>query len=338
METKKISVIVPVYNVEKYLDKCIYSIVNQSYHNLEIIIIDDGSNDNSPHLCDKWSTRDSRIKVFHKNNEGQSIARNFGLRMSSGDYIAFVDSDDFIELNAYEIILQECIKRDLDVAFFSYDRVNYDGLTIDSINLPEQELFIGKDEVRNFCLNLVGRSPREKSKRAYTTSASMSLFKASIIRNSGLQFVNVREVASEDLLFNLQFALKSYSVGCFPYIFYHYLVNTNSTTTTYNDKKYLRMTKLLEEVKKICDSNFDKQIYEKHFLSQVLRIYKIAMKQEIKSKDSICDKIRKLNSYCRSPWMKMIYTHPETKYYPIRELLYIKCMQYRFLTIFFFVY
>lgn len=100
-----ISIIVPIYNTEKYLDRCVRSIVNQTYKNLEIILIDDGSTDNSSKMCDEWASKDSRIKVIHKNNGGLSDARNSGLDIATGNYIGFVDSDDWIDKDMYEYLL-----------------------------------------------------------------------------------------------------------------------------------------------------------------------------------------------------------------------------------------
>lgn len=98
---EKISIIVPVYNVEKYLNKCINSIVRQTYENLEIILVNDGSTDNSASICEEWKKKDGRIVVVHKKNGGLSSARNAGLRVVTGAYVAFVDSDDWIETNMY---------------------------------------------------------------------------------------------------------------------------------------------------------------------------------------------------------------------------------------------
>ena len=106
----KISVIIPVYNVEKYLDKCIMSVINQSYKNLEIIIVDDGSTDNSRVLCDKYAKIDNRIKVFHKKNGGLSDARNFGLKHATGEFIAFLDSDDWVDKDLYKILYDNIFK------------------------------------------------------------------------------------------------------------------------------------------------------------------------------------------------------------------------------------
>ena len=99
MIEKKVSVIVPIYNAEKYLNKCLESIIGQTYKNLEIILVDDGSSDNSPIICDAWAQIDSRIRVIHKKNGGVSSARNAGIDLAQGDYIGFVDADDWIEPN-----------------------------------------------------------------------------------------------------------------------------------------------------------------------------------------------------------------------------------------------
>ena len=105
-----VSVIVPIYNVEKYLEKCIESIVNQTYKNLEIILVDDGSPDNCPAICDEWAQKDSRIKVIHKKNGGLSSARNAGLEVSNGEYISFVDSDDWLDENTFEEVYNNFLK------------------------------------------------------------------------------------------------------------------------------------------------------------------------------------------------------------------------------------
>lgn len=110
-----ISVIVPVYNVENYLDRCVESIVNQTYKNLEIILVDDGSTDSSGQKCDEWKAKDSRIVVIHKKNGGQAEARNFGLDSSTGDYIGFVDSDDLISVSMYEEMLKVAVEHNVDV-------------------------------------------------------------------------------------------------------------------------------------------------------------------------------------------------------------------------------
>lgn len=116
MKNSKISVIIPVYKVEKYLSKCLESVINQTYKNLEIILVDDGSPDKSGEICDKYASRDERIKVIHKENGGVARARNTGLDAASGDYIGFVDSDDWIEPDMYELLINNATKYDADIS------------------------------------------------------------------------------------------------------------------------------------------------------------------------------------------------------------------------------
>lgn len=112
---KLISVIVPIYKVEKYLQKCVENLINQTYSNLEIILIDDGSPDGCPALCDAYAMQDRRIKVIHKENCGASDARNAGMKIAKGDYICFIDSDDWIDTDAYRLMMDIIIRYDADI-------------------------------------------------------------------------------------------------------------------------------------------------------------------------------------------------------------------------------
>lgn len=114
--TPLISVIVPIYNVEQYLDRCVESIVNQTYQNLEIILVNDGSTDSSGKKCDEWEKKDNRIVVIHKENGGLSDARNIGLKMAKGEFIGFIDSDDLINKRMYQELLNLIIQKDADIA------------------------------------------------------------------------------------------------------------------------------------------------------------------------------------------------------------------------------
>lgn len=113
---EKISIIVPIYNVEKYLEQCINSIIEQTYQNLEIILVDDGATDNSGKICDEYLKKDNRIKVIHKQNGGLSDARNAGVEIATGDFIGFVDSDDYIEKDMYELLHRNMLKEGADIS------------------------------------------------------------------------------------------------------------------------------------------------------------------------------------------------------------------------------
>ena len=140
-----ISVIVPVYKVGEYLNNCVESIVNQTYKNIEIILVDDGSPDNCPHLCDEWAEKDSRIRVIHKENGGLSDARNAGMKVATGEYIAFVDSDDLIEKEFLKNLYTAIMKYDCDFSGCKYrkceshclindNKADFHGIVYDTIS------------------------------------------------------------------------------------------------------------------------------------------------------------------------------------------------------------
>ena len=125
----KISVILPIYNVDKYLCKCLDSLVNQTYENLEIILVDDGSTDNCPKLCDEWKEKDRRIKVIHKTNNGPSSARNAGLDIATGEWISFIDPDDYVDKNLYSDLIGYFDDAELDLLSFGFNEVKNESIT-----------------------------------------------------------------------------------------------------------------------------------------------------------------------------------------------------------------
>lgn len=128
-----VSVIIPVYKVEKYLDRCIASVLQQTYRNLEIIIIDDGSPDKCPQICDEYAANDNRIKVIHQENKGLSGARNSGLDVFSGDYVTFLDSDDYIENTLVEDCIKVCTQQDADMVLYLMDNIYKDCVKVQYI-------------------------------------------------------------------------------------------------------------------------------------------------------------------------------------------------------------
>ena len=157
-----VTVIIPVYNVEKYLRKCLDSIINQTYKYLEIIIVDDGSKDTSSYICDEYAKKDSRIIVIHKKNGGLSSARNAGLDIASGDYVMFVDSDDFVEPDFCKRPLDLALAKETDIVSFGFHKITKEGdvATIKTTSpryiTPEEgikELILVKDHIYNFAWN-----------------------------------------------------------------------------------------------------------------------------------------------------------------------------------------
>ena len=136
--SSKVSIIVPVYNSSDVLCECVNSLINQDYENIEIILVDDGSTDNSGEICDSFQEKDKRVKVIHKKNEGQSAARNLGIQESSGDYVMFIDSDDWLDLDAVSTLVSYADENDLDVTRFNYIR------EFESKSIPKKNTFLEK--------------------------------------------------------------------------------------------------------------------------------------------------------------------------------------------------
>lgn len=161
--SKLLSVIVPVYNVEAYLPKCIESILTQTYGDLELLLVDDGSPDNSGAICDDYAKKDSRITVIHKENGGQGSARNHALDIAKGEYIAFVDSDDFIEPNMYETMIEALERTGSDLSLCGF--ITHSGVRFVNSAIPEGEtVFASSEEIlRNyFASPFVGGQPWNK--------------------------------------------------------------------------------------------------------------------------------------------------------------------------------
>lgn len=163
-----ISVIVPVYNVEKYLDKCIQSIADQTYRNLEIILVDDGSPDRCGAICDEWAARDSRIKVIHKRNAGSGAARNSGLDIARGELIGMVDSDDYIAPQMYEH-LYSLMENGADIAECAITETENDDLILDDASVCETQLFSKEEAMRVHIRDeLFRQTPPNKLYRRHT--------------------------------------------------------------------------------------------------------------------------------------------------------------------------
>ena len=129
---KKVSIILPIYNVEKYLEKCVNSVINQTYQNIEVILVDDGSKDSSGRICDKLVESDNRIKVIHKKNGGLASARNAGYEAATGEYIMYIDSDDCVKEETVKRCVDVIEKDKSDVVIFGYEKMSEDGKVLET--------------------------------------------------------------------------------------------------------------------------------------------------------------------------------------------------------------
>lgn len=242
MEGKpKISIIVPVYNVEAYLPQCLDSLINQTYGNLEIICVNDGSPDGSGEILREYAVRDARVYIIEQVNQGLSGARNTGLKYATGEFIMFVDSDDWIDTRTCEIAIAAAKENDADLVFWSYTRefqtVSKDRL----LYWDDGEVFEKKRlqaEIHRRQCGLVGVELKHPETADSLVTAWGKLYSAEKLRNSKAEFVDTKKIGTEDALFNL------HALGYFEravYIkqpLYHYR-KTNDASLTSNYKQKL---------------------------------------------------------------------------------------------------
>lgn len=218
---KKISVIVPVYNVENYLEKCVHSILKQTYSNLEIILIDDGSTDKSGSICDDLSNNDSRIIVVHTKNRGLSAARNKGIDLSTGEFIIFVDSDDFINEYMIEILYGNLIQNKADISICKFEKVH------DNI-----EILKGNEQiVDNNPIVMSGRQALKqlyKENFIYYVVAWNKLYKRSLFEDLSYREGKIHE--DEFIIHHLFYASKTIVFTKIP--LYHYVIRDGSITNS----------------------------------------------------------------------------------------------------------
>ena len=239
----KVSIILPIYNVEKYLDRCMQSLLNQTMRDIEIIMVDDGSPDNCPKMCDEYAKKDNRVKVVHKKNAGLGFARNSGLEVATGEYVAFVDSDDYVGLNMYKTLYDRAQECECDAVFCGFRTEVRPDKWMYSDEVKADVVWKGKD-VHTFMLDMIASGAGVKAERLYQMSVWHSIYKRSLIEKNHLRFVSEREVASEDIPFQVDFLLKANTVAYIAETFYSYCLNGTSLTATLKPEKYARYRQL----------------------------------------------------------------------------------------------
>ena len=241
----KISVIVPVYNVENYLDRSIKSIVYQTYNNLEIIIIDDGSTDNSGYICDEWKKRDERIVVVHTSNGGVSRARNIALDLAQGEYIAFVDADDWIAVDMYARMVEAIEKTGADVCAGGHV------LAISNKEIMVYENHVSRLLSRNEALVAMYSG---KTKKSLGWELWDKLFKSFLF--SSLRFECSRKLAEDNLLF-WQLMKRVNKIYQLPLNKYYYFMREDSAVHTITIKRIFDSVHVARYIYKDASHEFD---------------------------------------------------------------------------------
>lgn len=233
----KVSIIVPIYGIGKeMLDRCVDSLVRQTLQEVEIILVDDGNHGCLPELCDVWAKKDNRIKVIHKKNEGLGLARNSGLEKATGEYVAFVDSDDHVALETYEIAYEEAQTENADAVFFGI-KIEYRKNRWSFKGVKEKRIW-EEEQITCYMLDMIASAPYEKEERKWGMSAWHAVYRRSIIDKNNVRFPSEREVVSEDLHFHVNFLKSAQKISYIPQVLYYYCMNTASITSTFRTEAF----------------------------------------------------------------------------------------------------
>ena len=337
MVSPRVSVVIPVYNTEKYLKQCIDSLTSQTLFEIEIIIVDDGSEKTCAHLCDELAKGDDRIKVIHKDNEGQGLARNCGIKESTGEYIGFVDSDDYVDLEMYETLYSVAKENDADVVmsgvtFVGGNTFSKSGEYVEKNYFDKNTLF-EKEDVKQLILGTVGALPSDADDSRYGVSVCKNIFKRSLLCEGKIEFVSERNIISEDAIFMVDCLEKTQKAVGIPGAFYFYRRNDESFSKSYRSDRFEKILIFLAELEKHISGSVTKEEYDLYLKRLVQGYARILCSQEImnahenKLEYSILSKRLKMiceneliSSTLKSyPWYKL----------PKKQALFAFAMKYR---------
>lgn len=309
-----VTIIVPVYNAEKYLDRCLESLVNQTVADIEIILVDDGSIDDSLSICKKWATKDNRITIIEQDNSGVSIARNKGIEKSKSEFILLLDSDDWFDLNTVEVLLNEQRKFNSDCVIFGFNQ------TSGNIWAPKtNKVYKSLVELKNdftFWLNT-----------ELLSSAVNKLYKRDLIK----RLYPVDMAFGEDLLFSLDYLDQSKCVSFIKNPLYqHEVYNNMSLTHTFNIKRFHDIEIIQKRILEFALDKNDKALYRKYLADciRIIRSFLLCDKSYTEKKLVLKDwfensyfKEIKLNQYSLIWQNRLLLSIIQFKLFPLAYLL-----------------
>ncbi len=328
---KSVSVIIPVYNVEKYLPKCLDSVTGQTYTNLEIICVNDGSPDNSIKILETYAKKDSRVKIITQKNEGLSGARNTGLKAATGDYTVFLDSDDWLDLETIDAAVCTAEKIDADVVMWGYVR------EFKETSLPKKifdgDRIFDSAQCRELHRRLAGLTGAELANPENTdaiVTAWGKLYKTSIIKENQLEFVDTKIIGTEDLLFNMH---------CFGFVkscafidkpFNHYRKdNETSLTRSYKAKLFSQWSELYRRIRVYINENNLGEDFHRALDNRIcLSMLGLGL-NELCNNGAHKERIKNIKKILSSEQYVKAFESLEFKYFPAHWKIFFKLCQKR---------
>ena len=278
----KVSIIVPIFNVERYLERCMDSLLSQSLRDIEIIMVDDESPDNCPQLCEEYKAKYPNVKVVHKKNGGLGFARNSGLEVAEGEYVAFIDSDDFVDTDMFQNLYEYGKKNNCDAVFCGYN-IYRDAEHIRRMQEnADYVLRQGADGVKQVLLDMVGPEPDYHSDAKLLMSVWRAIYSRKVIEENHLRFVSERVYIAEEIMWHLDFLPCCKCVGLIPQTHYYYCMNGTSLTRTYRADRFQKELFLYHaQEEKLRKAGFDETGFRVRLNRQLLMKTRVCISQQV---------------------------------------------------------
>lgn len=321
-----ISVIVPIYNVEKYLEICINSIREQTKKNIEIILVDDESPDNCPKICDDFAKIDNRIKVIHKKNGGLGLARNSGLEIAEGKYVCFIDSDDYIEKEMLEKLYEKIENDNCDTVLSGFIK-DIEGSFILNKHIFGGQILEGRSIQNTLIPSIIGADKFGQNK--CFSGATCGLYSLDIIKKRGIKFPSEREYISEDIIFNLIYYRYAEKVSIIEDCYYYYRLNDLSLTKQYKKERFSKNIILYNKLTEICKESNIYNICLDRLYNSLITNARICIIQEVNNiKINGYKKCKKnIEMICENKELKMLLLNYDYSSLPLKQKIicrYIK--------------
>ena len=336
----KVSVIIPVYKVEEYLKVCVDSVLNQTYQNIEVILVDDGSPDNCPKICDDYAKADERVVVIHKQNAGVSKARETGANAATGDYVMYIDSDDWIDLDTIETCVDEIIKRPtLDCVLFSYTKENIDSSRI--AHTFDSDTYFSPKDVKNTLYRrlwgLLNSELNHPERLENLTTCWMKLYRKELTQNG--RYVDVKTVGScEDGIFNMYALYDCKEAVYIDKPMYHYRRTANSLTSTYRPQFIKQWGTLFSMMENIIDEKQLDDSYKEALNNRIaLSITAVGLNELSNKSNNIFGHIKEIRKYLKSEKYRTACKSMKTKCLPITWKVLMICSRLKLATLVYFI-
>lgn len=248
-----ITVVVPVYNVEAHLDRCLQSIVGQTYRNIEIILVEDGSSDRSPEICEEWAKKDGRVRVIHQAHAGAGMARNAGIAHAGGEYLCFVDSDDYAASDAIAHAYALAKKEGAEIVVYGFTRIENGRAVSQKIPRSAAPVYRGERVRSAFLPDLLAETAHSETKNLQMSPCT-ALYSMELIRRVGWRFVSEEEIISEDVYSLLALYRYVERVAVLSEALYFYCLNPTSLTKSYRKDRFRKIKEFYIRAEALCDA------------------------------------------------------------------------------------